>query len=114
MHITALDYYTLAIVMDSAITLYVGWRLGRKADKAVLNAAENIEPAIRQAVQDIANEFQVSAKKEIARSIEKLFPLILKAINNVGSARHEPNSNSASGPITEPGNIRRDHIGSKQ
>lgn len=92
MHIPALDYYTAAIVVDSAVTLFVGWRLGKKADKAVNNAAQEIEPAIRQAVADIAQDFQVQTKKEIVHAIEKLTPAIL------GMLKNDRNSKDISGP----------------
>lgn len=67
----------LAVIIDSAVTLGVGWQLNKTAKKEVRKAVEEIEPAIRQSVTDIADQFQTETKKEIVKAINKMLPVII-------------------------------------
>jgi Ni,Fe-hydrogenase maturation factor len=70
----------LAVIVDSAVTLGVGYWLSRTAKNQVKQAVQDIEPAIRAGLQTSANEFTNEAKKEIARTIQKVVPMIIKAL----------------------------------
>lgn len=84
MNITA-----LAVIIDSAVTVGVGWRLNRTAKREVKNAVKDIEPAIHAAVEDIANEFQSQIKQDIAKVIQKMIPLVIQGVKK---SRSEPNT----------------------
>lgn len=75
MNITA-----LAVIIDSAVTVGVGWRLNRTAKKEVGKAVKEIEPAIRSSVAQIAEEFQQKTKQEMVKVINKMLPLILREV----------------------------------
>lgn len=75
MNITA-----LAVIIDSAVTVGVGWRLNRTAKKEVGKAVKEIEPAIRTSVAQIADEFQQKTKQEMVKVINKMLPLILREV----------------------------------
>lgn len=81
----------LAVIIDSAVTIGVGWRLNRTAKKEVGNAVKNIEPAIRSSVEQIANEFQQKTKQEMVKAINKMLPLILMEVKK---SRSEQNTSS--------------------
>jgi hypothetical protein len=81
----------LAVIIDSAVTIGVGWRLNRTAKKEVGKAVQNIEPAIRASVEQIAGEFQQKTKQEMVKVVNKMLPLILREVRK---SRPEPNSSS--------------------
>jgi hypothetical protein len=89
----------LAVIVDSAVTLGVGYWLNRTAKKEVKEAVDNIGPVIRQQLEDAAEEYAKQAKLEIAKSIQKLVPVILKAVKNAG--RTTATSRTEPEPITE-------------
>ena len=70
----------LAVIIDSAVTVGVGWRLNRTAKKEVSKAVKEIEPAIRASVETIAVEFQQKTKQEMVKVINKMLPLILREV----------------------------------
>jgi hypothetical protein len=82
MQITALDIYTSAIIVDSAVTLGVGFWLNRTAKNQVKAAVNDIGPAIQRELKGAAEEYAKEAKRDIAQAIQKLIPIILKAIKN--------------------------------
>jgi hypothetical protein len=98
MHITALDIYTSAIIVDSAVTLGVGYWLNRTAKKQVKSAVDDIGPAIQRELKVTAEEYARQAKQEIARSIQKLVPVILKAMKNASRTTSGSNSESVTNP----------------
>lgn len=70
----------LAVIVDSAVTLGVGYWLNRTAKKSVTKAVKDIGPAIQDALQNSAQHFTDQAKQEIARTIQKILPSIIRAI----------------------------------
>jgi hypothetical protein len=78
----------LAVIIDSAVTIGVGWRLNRTAKREVSKAVKDIEPAIRSAVSDIAGE----QKKEIAKLIQSWIPLIVKKLQNAPGVQLRSNN----------------------
>lgn len=68
----------VAVIIDSAVTVAVGFRLNRTAKKEVKKAVNEIQPAIRQSVEEIAHDFQQETKEQIVHAIEKMIPLIIK------------------------------------
>lgn len=82
----------LAVIIDSAVTIGVGWRLNRTAKKEVGNAVKEIEPAIRNSVAQIADEFQQKTKQELVKAINKMLPLILGEVRK--KSRSEPDTKS--------------------
>jgi hypothetical protein len=83
----------LAVIIDSAVTVGVGWRLNRTAKKEVGKAVREIEPAIRSSVEQIAVEFQQKTKQEMVKVINKMLPLILREVKK---SRSEQNTSSES------------------
>jgi hypothetical protein len=83
----------IAVIFDSAVTLYVGWRLNKTAKKEVNKAVQNIEPAIRSSVEQIAAEFQQKTKQEMIKAINKMLPLILREVR-----KSRPETNLSSEP----------------
>ena len=81
----------LAVIIDSAVTVGVGWRLNRTAKKEVGKAVKEIEPAIRGSVETIATEFQQKTKQEMVKVINKMLPLILREVKK---SRSEPDTMS--------------------
>jgi ribosome maturation protein Sdo1 len=81
----------LAVIIDSAVTVGVGWRLNRTAKKEVGKAVKEIEPAIRASVEQIAVEFQQKTKQQMVTVINKMLPLILREVKK---SRSEPNISS--------------------
>ena len=84
----------LAVIIDSAVTIGVGWRLNRTAKHEVKKAVEDIEPAIRKSVELIAADFQQSTKEQIVKAINKMLPVIIKMMKNEGvkKSRSEPST----------------------
>lgn len=81
----------LAVIIDSAVTIGVGWRLNRTAKHEVKKAVQEIEPAIRSSVETIATEFQQKTKQEMVKVISKMLPFILKEVRK---SRSEPDTTS--------------------
>ena len=72
----------LAVIVDRAVTLGVGYWLNRTAKKEVKSAVKDIGPAIQTELKAISEQYAREAKQEIARAIQKLVPVILKGIKN--------------------------------
>lgn len=97
----------LAVIIDSAVTIGVGWRLNRTAKKEVGKAVQNIEPAIRTSVEQIANEFQQKTKQEMVKVINKMLPLILREVRksrpapDISSESKEANTQTQQVPLDQ-------------
>jgi Ni,Fe-hydrogenase maturation factor len=70
----------LAVIVDSAVTLGVGYWLSRTAKNQVKKAVDDIGPAIQAGLVTSAKEFTDEAKREIARTIQKVVPVIISTL----------------------------------
>jgi hypothetical protein len=91
----------LAVIIDSAVTIGVGWRLNRTAKHEVGKAVQNIEPAIRNSVEQIATEFQQKTKQEMVKVINKMLPLILREVNKSRQAQNTTSEHKANNTQTQ-------------
>ena len=72
MHFTATDAATAAVILDSVVTSFVGWRLTKVAKRETLQAAENVKPAIQQ---------------ELSRAVATLIPVVVAKVGEILTAR---------------------------
>lgn len=92
MHVTGTDWLVIAVIIDSAVTLFVGWRLERAAKIHTAKAAESVKPVI---------------DNSISAAIAQTIPLVVNLLNAKleemnGITRTESSSGPTAIPITKP------------
>ena len=71
---TSVDWLVLAVVVDSLVTMVVGWRLSRVARRETEKAAETVRPAIVDEVQKAIAMLLPVVAARVAQAVQPLPP----------------------------------------
>lgn len=87
MHFNSNEIAASAVIVDSIVTAYVGWRLNRTARRETAKAAETVKPAIQA---------------ELQTAVVTLLPALAARIAEIVRPREEDKES-----IDKPGEIRQ-------
>ena len=87
---SATVYLVIAVIIDSLVTLFVGWRLERAARRPTANAVDTIKPAMDNSISSA-----------IANAIPLVVKLLEEKVIKDGTTGIESNNRGTTGTDTE-------------